>query len=109
MRRLYVYYTAAAFITPVVRFQGDVTRANKTIGASRGAAGLMCTYCASNPSKTAAAASTTITRLSDTSPASVRPISKFSVLLRLENNSSYLIIYIWSIYKAEKGKKTKKS
>jgi hypothetical protein len=52
MRRLYVYYTAAAFITPVVRFQGDVTRANKTIGASsRGAAGLMGTYCASNPCK----------------------------------------------------------
>jgi hypothetical protein len=27
--------------------------------------------------------------------------------LRLENNSSYLIIYIWSIYKAEKGKNKK--
>lgn len=51
MRRLYVYYTAEAFITPVVRFQGDVTLANKTIGASRGAAGLMGTYCASNPCK----------------------------------------------------------
>ncbi|XP_046644446.1 neurogenic locus notch homolog protein 2-like [Daphnia pulicaria] len=37
--------------TKRLRFQGDVTRANKTIGASRGAAGLMCTYCASNPCK----------------------------------------------------------
>ncbi|XP_046642904.1 uncharacterized protein LOC124328244 isoform X1 [Daphnia pulicaria] len=35
-----------------VNFNGDVTRANKTIGASsRGAAGLMGTYCASNPCK----------------------------------------------------------